>query len=96
MRFFPSQWRAFAGLGPGILWHAFTSPVLKMQPMNLRRVWERPTAVPLLYETRNGVSFTEFSECSRAFLQERGIAPAEGSMAASRPTRVSAMDGRSG
>ncbi len=77
MRFFPSQWRPFAGLGPGLLWHAVTSPVLKMQRMCLGRIWERPMAGPLLYEARTGVSFSQFSERSTAFLRERGLALAQ-------------------
>ena len=79
IRFFPSQWRAFAGLGPVILWHALTSPVLKLQPMLLSRLWERPNAGRLLYEQRYGVSFAAFSECMTAFLRNRGITPGFGS-----------------
>jgi LmbE family N-acetylglucosaminyl deacetylase len=73
IRHFHSQWRTFAGLGPLILWHALTKPVLKRQPMRLHRLWERPTAGRLLYEQRYGVSFGEFSECATAFLRERAI-----------------------
>jgi LmbE family N-acetylglucosaminyl deacetylase len=73
MRFFPSQWRPFAGLGPGILWHALTSPVLKMQRMCLGRIWERPMAGRLLYEARTGVRFSQLSERATAFLRKRGI-----------------------
>ncbi len=75
IRFFPSQWRSFAGLGPVILWHSLVSSVLKLQPMLLSRLWERPTAGPLLYEQRYSVSFAEFSACAAAFLRERGLAP---------------------
>ena len=96
MRFFPSQWRAFAGLGPGILWHALNSHVLKLQPMHLGRVWERPMAVPLLYESRSGVSFLEFSECSSAFLRQRGIAQPSSDTTANKPNRVSVTDGQRG
>ena len=76
IRFYPSQWRALAGLGPVVLWHALTSPVLKLQSMLVRRLWERPTAGRLLYEQRYAVSFAEFAECAAAFLRERGIHPA--------------------
>ena len=76
IRYFPSQWRSFAGLGPVILWNALTSPVLKLQPMLPGRLWERPTAGRLLYEQRYAVSFAEFSERATAFLRERGITPA--------------------
>jgi hypothetical protein len=76
IRYFPSQWRSFAGLGPAILWHALANPVLKLQPMLLNRLWERPTAGPLLYEQRYAVSFREFSEYAAAFLRDRGITPA--------------------
>jgi len=75
MRYFPSQWRSFAGLGPAILWHALASPVLRLQPMTLRRLWERPTAGRLLYEQRYAVSFAEFAGFAAAFLRGRGIAP---------------------
>jgi len=75
IRFFPSQWRTFAGLGPAVLWHSLVTPVLKLQPMLLSRLWERPTAGPLLYEQRYSVSFVDFSACATAFLSERGITP---------------------
>jgi hypothetical protein len=75
IRFFPSQWRTFAGLGPAIFWHSLLRPDLKLQPMLLKRLWERPTAGPLLYEQRYSVSFAEFSACATAFLRERGITP---------------------
>ena len=75
IRFFPSQWRTFAGLGPAILWHSLVKPSLLLQPMLLSRLWERPTAGPLLYEQRYSVSFAEFSACATAFLRERGITP---------------------
>jgi GlcNAc-PI de-N-acetylase len=75
IRFFPSQWRAFAGLGPAILWHSLVSPVLKLQPMLLSRLWERPTAGPLLYEQRYSVSFAAFTARATEFLGERGITP---------------------
>ena len=75
IRYFPSQWRSFVGLGPVILWHALVSPVLKLQPMTLRRLWERPTAGRLLYEQRSAVSFAEFGGCVTAFLRERGLTP---------------------
>jgi N-acetylglucosamine malate deacetylase 1 len=75
IRYFPSQWRSFAGLGPAILWHAIASPVLRLQPMSRRRLWERPTAGRLLYEQRYAVSFAEFAGFATAFLRERGIAP---------------------
>ena len=76
MRFYPSQWRTFAGLGPMILWHALTSPVLKLQPILPHRPWERPTAGPLLYERRYAVSFAEFSKYATTFFHDRGIIPA--------------------
>lgn len=76
IRYFPSQWRSFVGLAPAILWHALASPVLKLQPMTLRRVWERPTAGRLLYEQRSAVSFAEFAGCVTAFLRKRGLTPA--------------------
>lgn len=75
IRYFPSQWRSFVGLGPVILWHALASPVLKLQPMTLRRLRERPTAGRLLYEQRSAVGFAEFSGCVTAFLRERGLTP---------------------
>jgi LmbE family N-acetylglucosaminyl deacetylase len=75
IRFFPSQWRSFVGLGPLLLWHALASPVLKVQPMKPRRLWERPAPGRLLYEQRSGVSFAEFAGCVTAFLGERGITP---------------------
>ena len=75
IRYFPSQWRSFVGLGPVLLWHALASPVLKVQPMKPRRLWERPAPGRLLYEQRSGVSFAEFAGCVTAFLGERGITP---------------------
>lgn len=92
IRFYPSQWRAFAGLGPVIVWHSLTSCVLKLQRLRLSRLWERPTKAPLLYEHRHAVSFTQFLECSIAFLRERGIAPAADGISESMRQRPSAAD----
>jgi GlcNAc-PI de-N-acetylase len=75
IRYFPSQWRSFAGLGPAILWHALASPVMKLQPMSMRRLRERPTAGRLLYEQRYAVRFDEFAGFAAAFLRARGLAP---------------------
>ena len=73
MRFYPSQWRTFAGLGPGIVWNALTTRTLRRQQGQLGRLWQRPTEARLLYEQRNGVSFRAFSARATAFLAERGI-----------------------
>ncbi len=68
MRFYPSQWRSFAGLGPLIAWRALTRDALLLQRVRWERLGERPTTWPLLYESRNGVSFDEFLAASGPFL----------------------------
>jgi LmbE family N-acetylglucosaminyl deacetylase len=71
IRFYPSQWRSFIGLGPLIIWHSLTRRVFKLQRGMYRRLWERPTMRPLLYERRNGVTFHEFSAAAVEFLESR-------------------------
>ena len=68
MRFFRSQWRSFAGLAPIMLWHALSRRALALQPLDQRRLTARPTARPLLYEARNGVSFDDFLAAAAPFL----------------------------
>jgi LmbE family N-acetylglucosaminyl deacetylase len=70
IRFYPSQWRAFAGLGPAILWHTLIGTPSKVQKVQVRRILERPTAGPLLYESRNHVSFAELAGHANRFLDE--------------------------
>lgn len=72
MRFYRSQWRSFAGLAPFMLWHAVTRRSLEMQPLNSRRLAERPTVGPLLYEVRNGVSGDDFLVEAASFLERPG------------------------
>jgi len=68
IRFYRSQWRSFAGLAPLMLWHALTRRALGMQRVNYQRLAERPTARPLLYEVRNGVSCDDFLAEAASFL----------------------------
>jgi LmbE family N-acetylglucosaminyl deacetylase len=68
IRFYRSQWRSFAGLGPVIVAHAIVATPARLQRIDVRRALQRPTADPLLYEYRNGVSFAEFAECANRFL----------------------------
>jgi LmbE family N-acetylglucosaminyl deacetylase len=70
IRFYPSQWRAFAGLGPAILWHALIGTPSKVQKVRVRGILERPTAGPLLYESRNHVSFAELAGHANCFLED--------------------------
>jgi LmbE family N-acetylglucosaminyl deacetylase len=70
IRFYPSQWRTFAKLAPAIFWHALIGTPTKVQKVQVRRSLERPTAGPLLYETRNQISFAEFAEHASRFLRE--------------------------
>jgi LmbE family N-acetylglucosaminyl deacetylase len=70
VRFYPSQWRSFAGLGPVIVGHAILATPVRLQRVNVRRALDRPTPEPLLYEHRNGVSFAEFAGCAESFLRD--------------------------
>lgn len=70
IRYYPSQWRAFAGLGPAILWHALVGTPSKVQKVQVHRTLERPTTGALLYERRNRISFAEFAEHANNFLDE--------------------------
>jgi LmbE family N-acetylglucosaminyl deacetylase len=71
IRFYPSQRRSFAGLGPFIFWHSLTRRALGLQRGRFHRLRERPTVRPLLYERRNGISFDDFFAASGAFLESR-------------------------
>ena len=73
IRFYPSQWRSFIGLGPLIIWHSLTKRAFKLQRAMYRRLRERPTMRPLLYERRNGVTFDEFSAATGEFLDSHRI-----------------------
>ena len=68
VRFYRSQWRSFAGLGPVLLWHAVTRRAVAMQRISDRRLSERPTAKPLLYEARTGPRGEQFMDAIGAFL----------------------------
>ncbi|MDH4023410.1 MAG: PIG-L family deacetylase [Gammaproteobacteria bacterium] len=70
MRYYRSQWRTFAGLGPAILWHALIGTPARIQKVQVRRTLGRPTAGPLLYERRNRISFAEFAEHANSFLEQ--------------------------
>jgi LmbE family N-acetylglucosaminyl deacetylase len=73
IRFYPSQRRTFLGLGPFIFWHSVSRSSLGLQQMELNRLWQRPTARPLLFESRNGISFDDFSKAATTFLESRGL-----------------------
>ena len=76
IRFYRSQWRSFAGLAPAMLWHALSCRTIDMQPVTRRRLAERPTPRPLLYEVRNGVSCDDFLAAAATFLAtDHDIAP---------------------
>jgi LmbE family N-acetylglucosaminyl deacetylase len=74
MRFYPSQWRSFVGLGPSIIWHSLIRRSFALQPIRLERLSERPTPRPLLYERRNGIAFDDFFNASAPFLQSTAAA----------------------
>lgn len=68
IRFYRSQWWSFLGLGPFIFWHSLTRHALLMQRIRYERLGQRPTARPLFYEMRNGISFDELLAASGPFL----------------------------
>lgn len=74
IRFYRSQWRSFVGLAPFMLWHAITRRSFEMQPLNPRRLTERPTVRPLLYELRNGMSGKDVLAAAEAFLADHADA----------------------
>lgn len=73
MRFYPSQWRTWRGIGMALTWHGLFAPVMRVQRLALERLWTRPAEGKLLYERRTAVSFAEFSMHVAAFLAERGL-----------------------
>ena len=68
LRFYPSQWRSFVGLGPLMLWNSLMRSRFELQPLDVKRLFERPTARPLLYEYRYGLAFEEFAAAIAPFL----------------------------
>ena len=69
LRFYRSQWRTFVGLWPLIFWSSFAKPNFELQSLDPRRLFERPTLRPLLYEYRNGLAFEEFAAAVAPFLK---------------------------
>jgi LmbE family N-acetylglucosaminyl deacetylase len=89
IRFFPSQWRSLAGLAPAVLWHALLGTPVTLQRVPVDRPLARPTAGPLLYEQRTGITFVEFAEHANRFLEERAAMPTSRSQPGSRPVEAS-------
>jgi LmbE family N-acetylglucosaminyl deacetylase len=73
MRWYPSQWRVLAGLGPALVWHGATATALKAQPLRLDRLYERPMPERLFYERGHRTRFDEFAASARGFLVARGM-----------------------
>lgn len=72
IRFYPSQWRSFVGLGPFILWRSLTRSSFTMQRLDPRRLLERPAKKLLLYGKRNDVSIDELlAEAARLLAKHR-------------------------
>lgn len=59
VRFYPSQWRTWAGLWPAMFARFARQGAYACQTLDPRRVLERPHAGPLLYERMYGVGYAE-------------------------------------
>ncbi len=66
-RFYPTQARHFAGILPLTILHYLTSRQLYSQPVDPRRVLERPAA-KIKYEGRHRIGFSEFQEQTKDFI----------------------------
>ena len=73
VRFYPSQWRTFMGLGPGLFWRFGVVRGIAMQPLCCSCAPNRPMGGRLLCETRFGQSWSEFADLARTFLERQGI-----------------------
>ncbi|MDP2832081.1 MAG: PIG-L family deacetylase [Pseudomonadota bacterium] len=70
-RRYRTQWRTWMGLLPPSLLKAAWTPGLALQPVDRERVSRRPHPGPLFYEKRFGVSYPEFADISRGFIESR-------------------------
>ena len=66
-RFYPTQARHFAGILPLTLLHYLTNRCLYCQPVDPKRVLERPAA-KIKYEGHHQISFSEFRESTKDFI----------------------------
>jgi LmbE family N-acetylglucosaminyl deacetylase len=70
---YPSQWKSWIGLWPGVAWHLLVDGRFHLQPATRERVLARPHEGALLYERRGFASAEEFAAHADPFI-ERHIA----------------------
>lgn len=74
-RFYPSQWKSWAGLYPEAAYHFLVrrrSTLVRLDGSIFER---RPHEGPMLYETRFATGYEEFVRSTAEFRREQGIAP---------------------
>ncbi len=71
MTCFPSQFRAFLGLGPLFLVNRLMGATIGLRPVPADRDYtKRPHSGPLLYEKRYGVSWDDFLNANRSLIEQ--------------------------
>jgi LmbE family N-acetylglucosaminyl deacetylase len=65
---YPSQWKSWIGLWPGVAWHMLVDGRFHLQPATRERVLARPHAGALLYERRGFASAQEFAASAEPFI----------------------------
>lgn len=75
IRFYPSQWRSFVGLGPVLALRLLCRGAIPLQRMKDSCAPARPAAGPLLAETRYGRPFDECHRRATAFCRRQAMIP---------------------
>jgi LmbE family N-acetylglucosaminyl deacetylase len=65
---YPSQWKSWIGLWPGVAWHLLADGCFHLQAVSVRRVHERPHAGALLFERRGFATAEQFAAGAAPFI----------------------------
>lgn len=72
---YPSQWRSWVGLLPFLIIDYLVAGAQRLQPVSIARVRTRPHPGQLLYERRNGVTYTDLCETFSEFIDSHAARP---------------------
>jgi len=65
---YPSQWKSWIGLWPGVAWHMLVDGRFHLQPATLERARQRPHAGALLFERRGFTTAADFAASAEPFI----------------------------
>lgn len=65
---YPSQWKTFMGLLPGVAWHMLTDGRFRVQRLDARRVLSSLHSGPPLYERRGFMTEKDFRAAANSFM----------------------------